>query len=708
MPQPTRKTSHLARAVAYEFEDDDERPAQRAARARPKLQDQLIELAAQRLRVAKSNKSTSSTPRSTARGSTVRSDRRARVGRRNFERVSVHDVDDEEATWDTTPPAAERLRSRCRTALVISMCAISVVALGMLGGLIYAEVRKSQRLRRPTVNMPAKSGSTPPLPSSITPLAASSSSPAPAPPPPPSPPPPSPPPPPPSPPSYSSPQPPPPSPLPRNPPPSPPPPSPPSPPPPLSPPRNLQILNGINERFRLGGTAQQAVGTHVAVDGGTLRSGGVLIHQFDTIDEQDPARGIKLSVERPESSDRISATLVNEKLRNAHSILPTFSDVTAGVIFNPSHVQVLCSYPQDGGTMHVTCNPPGKSETCTPGCSDRAKGPRAAGTCFWGDGGILPMLSKQLEDGIRGANKRYNEVVLDASHLSHHLPHAIEAVFFIGSDSDRHCRSANEWANFRGNDQKNHCETYARAAHEHFLRQYRLKADECPLLRLDVSMGSHPFSLADDARFDPFMISSRGEKLEQVCLSDLRATNVEGDGRRPQLWVYEGQGNFGTLQKTAAVSATHTPSWVPGAKVCVSLKPRADRRVCFDIRDAGSAGSPISNPPLLHFGCTSALTADSVGPAGSKIGPLPAPEMTVELSEYSISGKHAVVQFRVHSPLPPHPPAPPSSPAPPAPPPTTCTSPWCATYASWVNGDRSSKFFRSKHSCPSMPHANLF
>ena len=38
-----------------------------------------------------------------------------------------------------------------------------------------------------------------------------------------------------------------------------------------------------------------------------------------------------------------------------------------------------------------------------------------------------------------------------------------------------------------------------------------------------------------------------------------------------------------------------------GLQACVSLLPRDDGRVCFDIRDADT---PPKDPTLLHFGCT--------------------------------------------------------------------------------------------------------
>ena len=385
-----------------------------------------------------------------------------------------------------------------------------------------------------------------------------------------------------------------------------------------------------------------------------LAGSGVLLHQFDTTDSYDPIRASGpswlLSTEEREWSDRIAATLVNARLRNQHEIMPLYSDVTAGVVLNPMHVNVMCSYSSDGGTQHVKCNPPGRSEDCTPGCSDREQGPRSAEQCFWGEHEIGHMLMDQLKTHHTGAEKRYNEIILDASDFRKSLPQAIEAVFFIGVDSSIHCQSANHWASARG-----HCERFAHDAHKNFLRQYGLRPETVPLLRLDVHLKTaNPFSLADEPWADPVMVSKSGEMIERVCLSELRAREIsctnainrKGTNCKPQLWVYEGQGNFKTLQKTRAtelIEGTKRAGW-EGESFCVSLQPRIDRRVCFDLRDAGGATNEDDDDPLLlHFGCVT-VTANSLTDgegAGHNLH-------DVDLIEYSVSDRRASVHFAVH------------------------------------------------------------
>ena len=120
--------------------------------------------------------------------------------------------------------------------------------------------------------------------------------------------------------------------------------------------------------------------------------------------------------------------------------------------------------------------------------------------------------------------------------------------------------------------------------------------------------------------------------LDTVCLSQLHAYRVDGSGRQPQLYVYEGQGNFASLQKSSVADGGAEPRWED--TICVSLLPRVDSRTCFDIRDH-AAGMP-TDKLLLHFGCTT-LSADSVGA-----------DISTELTGYSIRGKpHATVSFSV-------------------------------------------------------------
>jgi len=351
------------------------------------------------------------------------------------------------------------------------------------------------------------------------------------------------------------------------------------------------------------------------------------------------------------------------------------------LVFRPEATRVLCSYPKDGSTQSDrVCNPPGVSDHCLPGCSYHGRLTWCSNggekNCAWPPAQLADMLSAQEAMHNSGPTDRYNEVIVDAEFFSSHLPDAVEAIFFIGFDSSEHCESENHWANVRGNGRKNHCENYARLAHQHFLDRFQLNSDDVPLLRLDAFASDTPFSLSDAP--STTTITATGETIELVCLTDLRASSVYiSNGFRPQLWVYEGQGNFATLKKTRPAESSREPQW--SDTICISLLPRRDGRVCFDIR---AADTPPSDPQLLHFGCTTVITANSVDMS-----------LTVVLNAFSIKNKpHAAVHFsvrRASPPSPPSPPTPPFSQLSPSP----CTSAWCSIFDSWLD-DPNSKFMR--------------
>jgi len=171
-----------------------------------------------------------------------------------------------------------------------------------------------------------------------------------------------------------------------------------------------------------------------------------------------------------------------------------------------------------------------------------------------------------------------------------------------------------------------------------------------------------------------------------VCLTGLQATGVaardEGSygTSDPMLWVYEGQGNMDTVQKTAEVDNNLNPAWPEEFCVSVPEQPnlhRDDRRTCFDIRDDYDPAFPPDQPPLLHFGC---ILLDE---------PWSSEQVTLKLT----SGATLAFTLRPTAlaplPLPPAPPLPP--PLPPVSPPPPCNSVFCSEFESWVE-DGNSKF----------------
>ena len=177
-----------------------------------------------------------------------------------------------------------------------------------------------------------------------------------------------------------------------------------------------------------------------------------------------------------ETRDRVSASVINSQLR------VMFGGKKGGFVASMEHNRILCSWMDDGGTMSRTCQPPGVSETCIPGC----KGMYNVGQqfceeqaqpsyCPWGPGHLTDMVRQHLR-----ANKaKYNEVILDGDWWVHNLPRSIEAVFFQ-----------------RGGEQN------ARRIHHQLLSHFKLSSSEIPLVRLSLDRNSHghqsdaPFSEA--------------------------------------------------------------------------------------------------------------------------------------------------------------------------------------------------------------------
>ncbi|KAL1511837.1 hypothetical protein AB1Y20_005122 [Prymnesium parvum] len=155
-----------------------------------------------------------------------------------------------------------------------------------------------------------------------------------------------------------------------------------------------------------------------------------------------------------------------------------------------------------------------------------------------------------------------------------------------------------------------------------------------------------------------------------VCLSTLSASGV-AHTYRVQLWVYEGQANVKTVQKTSIAEWTTSPRWSqPDDVLCISVAPRRDPRACFEIRAFdGSWGGQV-----LHFGCE-LLTAESISPHAKSL----------ELG-YSISSLPRATLHFVVSHMQPRPPS-----FPPAPTMPPCSSEWCGRYASWIT-NRESQF----------------
>ena len=200
------------------------------------------------------------------------------------------------------------------------------------------------------------------------------------------------------------------------------------------------------------------------------------MHQLDAMDDghdEPPWLPCPEHLWCREFGDRFSASIINPQMPFI------FSDQKPGVVLNPEALLVNCAYRKDGATMHQTCDPPGRSEWCIPGCAS------------WG-GGFPPshlqeMLQQQADDPNpwsgscgQGGGCRHNEIVLDAATWVQHLPDTIQG-FFAPSGSV-------EWQ--------------ARQLQQRFADAFGVATSTVPLFFLDLENLEAPFSKAAEYHWD--------------------------------------------------------------------------------------------------------------------------------------------------------------------------------------------------------------
>ena len=264
------------------------------------------------------------------------------------------------------------------------------------------------------------------------------------------------------------------------------------------PPTVESVIGLLNARFRAG------------VASSDLAAAGLLLHQFDSMDDPDPqgkpwvpgaaaATGIYQGYP---SGDRVSATLVNARMQPepapyAHRI-PLYSANLAGIILSPKRNTLQCSFAFDAGTLERSCMTP--SETCTPGCthpSDRGHPPlwcepsHHPWPCAWRPRDLDKMLAVREELREVGRkpvgkfwddHKFYDELIFNSTAFLSQLPGSIEAVFFLDG---RDCSAERDGPK---------CEAYARSAHASMKREFGLTDVQLPLVRLDPLNWKAPLS----------------------------------------------------------------------------------------------------------------------------------------------------------------------------------------------------------------------
>jgi len=268
-----------------------------------------------------------------------------------------------------------------------------------------------------------------------------------------------------------------------------PPPAPPVPPLPPSPPPlwpgPLDVVERLNQRFRHGRPSAD------------LASAGVLVHQFDTMDDPDPdgqawipGRG------RSDTGDRISASLVYyDMVPDPGFNIPIYSFDLAGLILSPSSNRLLCAYPYDVGTLERVCEPRGVSEWCIPGCTPYP------GHSTWCDlnnwefpcafrPSALTAAMRRRDELAREVaatkiwddHKYYDELIFESAAFVEKLPHSVEAMFYVPTNCDGDIHDGPR------------CEDYVRAAHRKFLQNFTLSEIQVPLLKFDLWNWDAPFS----------------------------------------------------------------------------------------------------------------------------------------------------------------------------------------------------------------------
>ena len=143
-----------------------------------------------------------------------------------------------------------------------------------------------------------------------------------------------------------------------------------------------------------------------------------------------------------------------------------------GIVLNPDVNTILCSYSQDSGSDMRRCE---KNPHCVPGCS--AKGTDRPGewcspsydhgACAWPPHLLKDMMQRTLP-GYQTNGGHYNEIVVDAHRFQEQLPMSLEAFWFDAKHSKDGGRTQRE-------------------QHAAFLRDFNLRENDVPLLKLEYS-----------------------------------------------------------------------------------------------------------------------------------------------------------------------------------------------------------------------------
>ena len=253
----------------------------------------------------------------------------------------------------------------------------------------------------------------------------------------------------------------------------------------------LAVAARLNNRFLKGGLSSN------------IEEAGVIIHQFDRT--EDPFALYKPCPKEGAGGacpldvrDRVSTSIIFQGMKNGRKegTISIFQSVAAGVVFHPRNNLVLCGFGADGGSRGVTCGgggagPPYRDGDCVPGCTNsnmwcdpstlREDAPA------WCDGRPWrPVDFKELfrHFSLTGRNE-YNEVTLDTVTWEQQLPWSIEA-FFYPETALTACADPGDIKS---------CHPDLHDLHDMFLAEFKVTADEVPLLRLRIENWDEPFAV---------------------------------------------------------------------------------------------------------------------------------------------------------------------------------------------------------------------
>ena len=218
-----------------------------------------------------------------------------------------------------------------------------------------------------------------------------------------------------------------------------------------------------------------------------LARSGVLVRQFDGLSDLDNSHPWmpcpRIGAWCSQFHAQWPTSIINRRAR------ATYFDDEGGMVLDASTAQAYlrCIYPGDGNSMARTCGGgDGDGRSCIPGCAPDGEQCHQEGWDGWGCSYPPPLLEEALRhherDHTSGENGQFllnNELILDPSWLSDHLPGAVLAFFHVHEKDDGpHGRA---------------CDARAR-----YLRTYRLEGDQVPLLHLDLSSPSQAFQLRSE------------------------------------------------------------------------------------------------------------------------------------------------------------------------------------------------------------------